>query len=183
MYFRLIARPNFNAGLIMPEGNTSKLLINGHAISEEKLRLPWPFSLEHERSEPLSLSDYYPYPHLMSERLIETLRGAGVDNLQLFDAEVVNVKTGEKITGFKVVNILGLVSAADPGASKSRPLAHVRFFETLAIDAARARGLLMFRLAESLIDVIVTENVARRVAEGKFADVEVEPLSPPPSSS
>ncbi len=181
MYFRLTAQPNPNAGLIMPEGNTSKLLDDGCSVNTAKLKLPWPFSLEHERTEPLSLSDYYPYPNLMSERLIETLRGAGVDNLQLFDAEILNSKTGAKIPGFQVVNILGLVSAADPNASKSRPLAHVRFFETLVIDPARARGLLMFRLAESLNDVILAEKVARRVADGKFADVVVEPLGPPTS--
>jgi hypothetical protein len=178
MYYRLTAKLNLNSGVINMEDNISETLNEGVLISPDELTLPWPFSLEHDRDEPLLLSDYYPYPELMSERLIDTLRGAGVDNLQLFDAVIVNSKTGEEIHGYKVVNILGLVSAADPSASKSRPLAHVRFFETLVIDEARARGQLMFRLAESLTDIVVAEKVAKRVMDGKFVDVVLEEVGP-----
>jgi hypothetical protein len=176
MYFRLTAQLNLNAGLIKKDGNLSQTLNEGRSVNADDLTLPWPFSLQHERSDPLSMSDYYPYPKLMSERLIETLRGAGVDSLQLFDADIVNRKSGERVSGYRVVNILGLVSAADASASKSRPLAHVRFFETLVLDEARARGQLMFRLAESLTDVIVAEKVAKHVADGRFVDVVLEEL-------
>ncbi len=176
MYFRLISRLNRNAGLIMPEDNVDETLIDGALIDSRALALPWRFSLQHSRPDPLRMADFYSSAKLMSDRLIGTLESAGVDNLQLFDAQIVNAGTGEKVGGYRVVNILGLVAAADSSASRSRPLAHVRFFEKLAIDATRARGQLMFRLAESLTDIIVAERVAQRISAGNFVDVIVEPL-------
>ena len=178
MYFRLDAKLNRNAGLIMYEDNVAETLIKGAPVDPSGLVLPWPLSLEHKRTDPLQMADFYPYPKLMSLRLIDALKAAGVDNLQLFDAEITNSKTGAKIEGYQVVNVLGLVAAADPDASKSRPLAHVQFFESLVIDEARARGQLMFRLAESLDDIVIAEKVAKRVHEGRFVDVVVEPLGP-----
>ena len=177
MYFRLTARLNLNAGLMKKEANLSQTLINGRPIDPRDLVLPWPFSLRHKRPEPLHMADFYPSGTVMSERLIDVLKSAGVDNLQLFKAQIVNEQTKEEIAGYQVVNILGLVSAADENASKSRPLAHVRFFEKLILDETRARGQLMFRLAESLTDIIIAESVAKRIGAGTFVDVLVEDLS------
>ncbi len=177
-FFRLGTQLNPNAGLIQPEGNTSTLLMDGEEVDPARLKvLPWPFSLSHERAEPLQPADFYEYPNLMSDRMIEALRDAGVDNLQLFDADITNDSTGEKLTGYRVVNVLGLVSAVDTNASKGRALAHKQFFEKLVIDPSRAGGRLMFRLAESLNDIIIAEPVARRLATGEFVDLRIEPLT------
>lgn len=178
MYYRFGAQLNLNAGLIKSEANLSQTLITGRLAKMDKLRLPWPFSLRHNRSEPLQMSDYYPHVKLMSDRLVGTLKAAGVDNLQLFEARIVNQHNNAEILGYQVVNILGLVYAADEKGSKSRPLAHVRFFEKLVLDEARTRGQLMFRLAESLNDVIIAAGVAKRVTAGEFVDVTLEPLGP-----
>lgn len=178
MYYRIAAQLNLNAGSIKKEANLSQTLISGRPVKTDKLVLPWPFSLVHQRAEPLQMSDYYPHVKLMSDRLVETLKSAGVDNLQLFEANIVNQDGDAKIPGYQVVNVLGLVSAADEKASKSRPLAHVRFFETLVLDETRTRGQLMFRLAESLNDVIIAAGVAKRVTDGQFVDVVVEQLGP-----
>jgi hypothetical protein len=184
MYFRLRSNLNRNSGLMKPRDNVDETLIDGTLIDSSALTLPWPFIVKHGRPDPLQLADFYSSAKLMSNRLIETLKSAGVDNLQLFDAQITNERTGERIDGYKVVNILGLVAAADPAASKSRPLADVQFFEKLAIDESSARGQLMFRLAESLNDIIVAERVARQITAGKFVDVVVEPLeSGPPGSA
>ncbi len=176
MYFRLNAQLNLNAGQVQKEGNVSQTLINGRPVKTDKLVLPWPFSLRHERPEPLQMSDYYPHVKLMSNRLVEALKSSGVDNIELFEAQIVNEAGGGKISGYQVVNVLGLVSAADPRASKSRPLANVRSFQKLVLDESRTRGLLLFRLAESLTDIIIAEKVAKRVQDGGFVDVVVEPL-------
>jgi hypothetical protein len=113
----------------------------------------------------------------MSRRLVDVLQGCGVDNLQIFPAVISREETGETISHYCVVNVLGLVAAADMGKSKARPLANVKFFEKLAVDPTRARGLLMFRLAESLTDIIVADNVARAIKAGEFTDVTLEPVS------
>lgn len=177
MYFRLRSNLNRNSGLMKPADNVDETLIDGTVIDAGRLTLPWPFTLKHGRPDPLQLADFYSSAKLMSNRLIETLKSAGADNLQLFDAEITNERTGERIDGYRVVNILGLVAAADPAASQSRPLADVRFFEKLAVDESCARGHLMFRLAESLNDIIIAEKVAKQIAAGNFVDVVVEPLA------
>lgn len=178
MYFRLDCELNRNAGLIMKKGNLSALLLDGKSVKADTLKLPWPLLLKHTRPDPLQMADFYSSVNVMSQRLVDALQSAGVDNLQLFDADIVRKDTGEKLGGYRVVNILGLVSAADSRASKGRPLANKTFFETLVLDETRARGHLMFRLAESLNDIIIAEKVAKRVADGGFVDVTVEPLGP-----
>lgn len=176
MYSRLSSNLNRNAGLIKATVNVGQTLINGATIDPGALLLPWRFTLKHARPDPLHMADFYSSAKLMSNQLIDTLQSAGVDNMQLFDTEIVNAATGEQIGGYRVVNILGLVAASDPAASQSRPLADVQFFEKLAIDEDRARGQLMFRLAESLNDIIVAERVAKQVAAKNFVDVVLEPL-------
>jgi hypothetical protein len=52
----------------------------------------------------------------------------------------------------------------------------VKYFEKLVLDETRARGLLMFRLAESLIDVIVAESIAQSLRDGRFVDVTLEEI-------
>jgi hypothetical protein len=180
MYYRLVADLNLNAGMIMADDNVGETLITGLPLTASELVLPWPFLLEHDGPDPLQLADFYPNAGLMSIPMIDTLKAAGVDNLQIFDARITNSSNGKKIPGYKVVNIIGLISAADKAASKSRPLAHVRFFEKLVLDEKRTGGQLMFRLAESLIDIIVAEPVAKAIKAKDFPDVVLEPLGRKP---
>jgi hypothetical protein len=175
-YFKLGARPNEHAGRLKKEANLSRTLINGRPVKQQGLVTPWPLTLLYEESVPLVMSDYYASVSVMSDRLIATLQQAGVDNLELFDAKIVVAQNNAVIPGYRVVNIVGLVAASDPGASKTRPLAHVKYFEKLVLDETRARGLLMFRLAESLIDVIVAESIAQSLRDGRFVDVTLEEI-------
>ena len=77
-----------------------------------------------------------------------------------------------------VVNIVGKVAAADMKQSQAISLGGGQVFTRLTVDPGRAQGLLMFRLAESLIDVIVREKVARAIAAGQFPAVALTPVTP-----
>ncbi|WP_237081817.1 hypothetical protein [Myxococcus xanthus] len=46
---------------------------------------------------------------LFSQRLIEVLKGAGVRNLDLYDAEVIDREREKTYSHYKAVNIVGLV--------------------------------------------------------------------------
>jgi hypothetical protein len=176
MYYRLDVKLPPGSGYMSQQANEGYMLMDGARVDESELQLPWPFTLRPDRGKELRLADYYSGKNLMSARLVETLRGCGVDSLQTFEAAITNGSTGEHIPGYLVVNVLGLVEAADLAASRARPLADVKHFEKLAIDPNRARGLLMFRLADSRSDVVIDEKVARQVEAGKFAGVVVQPL-------
>lgn len=177
MYYRLDCDLNFDCGDISPVENVTETLLKGRPVDETTLVLPWPFKLTLGADRKLTLSDYYSGTNLMSRRLVDAMLGCGVDNLQIFPAVISREETGETMSEYCVVNVLGLVAAADMGKSKARPLANIKFFEKLAVDPNLARGLLMFRLAESLTDIIVADNVAQAIKAGQFTDVTLEPVS------
>ena len=96
--------------------------------------------------------------------LRDALRKAGVDNLQAFETTL-QLSPGEAVPQdlYVAVNIVGLVAAADLGRSAVSPGTPERListdFDSLAIDAGRAHGLLMFRLAENTSAVVVHRSV------------------------
>lgn len=94
---------------------------------------------------------------------IEALEEAGVDNLELYDAHVINPLDGKTYDNYKAVNILGLISCANldesvmMGDSDSELLD--MDFDELSIDEEKAGGALFFRLAENVTAIIVHKTV------------------------
>ena len=131
-----------------------------------------------EEGEPMQpvMFSYFPGDSLMHKKLIDTLQKAGVDNLQTFPAIIENSETGEENRDYAVANVIGLVSCADLDQSESEPLADVHYFHKLIIDPKRTHGLLLFRLAESQMEIIVEEKVAAAIRAGNFQGVVLEPL-------
>lgn len=127
---------------------------------------------DREPDEPGVLLEMYQDSYvLMTDRLVDALRAAGVDNLQLFDAVISDPRTGSVASNYKVVNVVGVVACADLGRSTytatGTPLIDVSF-DSLVIDEKRAGGLLLFRLAESLSAIIVHERVKRHLLATGF---------------
>jgi len=176
MYYRLVYDPSEACGYIEQEENTHETLSHGGKVDEASLIIPYRYSLEVDPDEGLSLIDFYESRKLMSKRLVNALQSVGVDNLQVFPAEIIDDASGEKHQDFVVVNIVGLVSCADEDSSQSTPLADVAYFHKLIIDPSRAQGLKMFRLAESRMDIIVSEDVAQVISKGDFKGVKLEPV-------
>jgi len=112
---------------------------------------------------------------LMSRRLVTALREAGVDNLQTYDTKLLNPQGSPPIDEdyYQDVNVVGLVAAADLGASQTNPDAREKLiamdFHSLSIDQLKARDLLMFRLAENVSALLVHEHV-RKLVESKGID-------------
>jgi hypothetical protein len=119
---------------------------------------------------------WVPIP-MMSRRLVDTLRAAGVGNLQTFETKLINArgKNPPPENFYLAVNVVGLVAAADLGKSEVAPGGAEKMismdFNSLAIDPARARGASMFRLAENVSAVIVSENVKKHVESAGFASL------------
>ena len=109
---------------------------------------------------------------LMTRRLHDALRGAGVDNLDAYQAVIRHPGTGKVIKDYLAVNVIGLISAADLGKSTvvggmSGGLLDVDF-EGVAVSEERARGALMFRLAENTSAVLIHERVRDHLLEQGF---------------
>jgi hypothetical protein len=113
---------------------------------------------------------FYPTPPIMRRDLYDAVRSAGVDNIDAWDA-VLRKEDGTILsTDYKAVNILGAVSAANPEGTVFTPDVPSRLIdasiESLQIDDHRARGLLMFRLAEYMGAVVVHLTVKAAI-QGK----------------
>jgi hypothetical protein len=111
------------------------------------------------------------YP-LMRDDLIEALRAVGVDNLELFEAVIVDPATGQEHRNYKAFNILGAVAAADMSksvlASSSDSKVIDADFDSLSIDPKRAAPFRLFRLAESVNAIVVDESVKTEVKRRKI---------------
>jgi hypothetical protein len=150
-------------------------MILGESYSADDDELPFEFSFRETPGKPLYA--YYSGKCLMSKKLVETIQSAGVDNIQAFPATLTEQETGAVRDDYCVVNIIGLVASADLATSESIPLGGGQVFTSLSVDPDRAKGLLMFRLAESLIDVIVHEKVANAIEAGQFRGVLLSPVT------
>jgi hypothetical protein len=100
---------------------------------------------------------------LLRDDLIRALRDCGVDNFDTYEVAITDPDNGQVHTNYKMINLIGLVSAADMSASEATvhdnvPLIDVDF-DRLVIDESKARGALMFRLAESTNGVLVHQQV------------------------
>lgn len=93
----------------------------------------------------------------------DALARAGVDNIQYFDAVLVNPATGQEWRDYKAYNIVGLVACADMAASRLMGTGGARLgdvdFEALVIDESRTGGARLFRLAENVSAIVVDEAV------------------------
>lgn len=127
--------------------------------------------------EPASMFDRYMC--LMNEPMVTALRGCGVDNLDSYPALLVDAVNAREFHYF-AVNIIGLVAAADLGPSQwsnfdgaARIDTH---FDSLALDPAKARGQLMFRLAEDTGTIIVHAKVKQALESAGIPMLTFTPL-------
>ena len=108
--------------------------------------------------------------------LVKAMHEAGVDNLDLYDAVVIDPDTDERHSNYKAVNIIGLISAADMEQSEATvhtggPVIDVDF-DSLVVDESRAGGALIFRLAESTNAILVHEKLKNHLLEAGFDKLE-----------
>jgi hypothetical protein len=100
---------------------------------------------------------------VMRDDLIQVLTSSGVNNIQYFDAILVDPESGTEYTNYKAFNIVGLVSAVDMKNSELMGTSESTIgdldFHSLVIDEMRTSGLMLFRLAENISAIIVHENV------------------------
>ncbi|MCY1019308.1 imm11 family protein [Pyxidicoccus sp. MSG2] len=104
---------------------------------------------------------------LMTRRLHDVLVAAGVTNLDVYPVILTDSRSGEEITDYLAFNIIGAIAAADLQATRFAPGSTERTIsadiDSLAIDPAKTRGALMFRLAEAVNAIIVHEQVKAAV--------------------
>jgi hypothetical protein len=104
---------------------------------------------------------------LFTDDMLASLKTAGVDNLDAYEAQLFDPATGKTHKQYKAINIVGAVSAADLAESdyeapSGTPLVDVDF-DSLTIDEKKAGDFLMFRLAECITAIVIDERVKRQL--------------------
>lgn len=113
---------------------------------------------------------------LLRRDLIDSLVAGGVDNLDLYDAVLINPDDGSRHTDHKAVNIIGAIAAANLALSDAtvHPGGAVIDvdFDRLVLDESRTRGELLFRLAESINGILVHERLKKHLQRSGFENLE-----------
>lgn len=117
---------------------------------------------------------------LMRRELVEAMRGAGVDNLECFDARIEAPDTGEHDDSYVAVNVVGAIAAADLAQSKFSDHSGRRRidmdFDALTLKPHAPRGALLFRLAECTSGLVIHARVKEHLESlGGFGLSFVEP--------
>ncbi|WIG95911.1 hypothetical protein [Myxococcus sp. SDU36] len=183
MYYRLDARYDFAAhgveGVALDESPDVDVPWTMGIRYPDPVQEPIPCYLD-PRSGPVMPDLIIDVP-LFSQRLVEVLKGAGVRNLDLYDAVVIDREREKTYSHYKAVNIVGLVSCADLPRSEYLPgyKPPLMKFTKLCIDEARTLGLPLFRLAEDSLVILVSEAVKEAIEASKLVGVRVVSLEDP----
>lgn len=130
----------------------------------EKLPQPLVFDSSFTRDDPPRSFVGLSIP-VWSSDLVDLFRRIGVDNFECFEATIKGVGPSAEWNGYFAANILGAVAAAD--MSKSKYMEIMRspggtpfvVFQELVLDGKKARPFELFRLAENMGTIVVSERV------------------------
>lgn len=180
MYYRLTTDTVRQNVFLRRKSHRFTTMIKGTPLPDTT-PVPFEFSMEVDRDvtgrdEAPRMFAFMSEPCVMQNSFLETLRTAGVDNIQAFPAVLTDVRTGQQYTDFVAANVVGMVSCANVAESRTSPLADVYYFHDLVLDPAKTGDLLLFRLAESQLEIIVHEKVAAAIQAAGFEGVVLEPL-------
>ena len=113
---------------------------------------------------------------LFRNDLLEAMRSFGVGNLQTFNVALFDPDNGHAYTNDKAANIVGSIAAADMTQSIATvhpggPVIDVDF-DKLVVDESKARGALIFRLAEATNASLVHERLRGFLLARGFDDLD-----------
>ncbi len=176
-HYRLsVDRLRMNVFLV-EQFETPRSFITGKLVAAPE-RLPLEYMMEVDIDESPVMLAFFPHVNVMSAQLADVLIRAGVDNLQVFPARITDPNTNMVYVDYVAVNVVGLVECADMARSDHAPLADLFFFHKLVIVPEKARDLLLFRLAESPIDIIVNERIAQAIRNANLPEIVLESVMP-----
>ncbi len=113
---------------------------------------------------------------LFRDDLIDALAAAGVDNIDYYPAEIREPDGKRSYRNYRAANVVGLVAAADMAKSRATirtggPVIDVEF-DDLVLDPKKARGALVFRLAEATGSIWVHEKIRDHLRAAGFGNLE-----------
>jgi hypothetical protein len=115
---------------------------------------------------------------LMTRKLYERLLGAGIDNLEIYPAEIREDASGKVHSDYVAFNLIGSVAAADLQGSTYTGTEKPSIdggFTSLKLDELKTKGLLLFRLAEAVNAIVVHEAIKAHIEAGNITTLTFLP--------
>lgn len=142
--------------------------------------LPKPLEVELDDSYGTGLADIFDTGLLLcANRLVDGFITAGVDNIDVYEAKLVDRKRKETYDNYKAVQIIGRVKIADLSKSEAVDAGGaghtVVQFKKLVIKEDIPKGLLIFRMYEDATTILVHERVKHVLDQIPLANVSVVP--------
>jgi hypothetical protein len=174
-------------GLEYRPDHRARSFVDGRKLVSEPSLQPW----RQPPQEPVRLRikqgrEDAPFPTflrepvpLMSKALYEIIRSAGVDNIDVYRAELYYSDGRLASDQYYVFNLLGLVKAVDLSRSKfdrGQPDRLISMgFDSVVIDRSAAGDFLMFRLAENVTTIVIHERVKRAIEKAGVPLLRADP--------
>ncbi|HWV15433.1 MAG TPA: hypothetical protein VN030_08365 [Cellvibrio sp.] len=139
--------------------------------------IPTPIEILLDLDQPgIMLPMFYSGVLVFSDAMIAALHRAGVNNFECFDAVLKDTVNGVDYTNYKVINIIGLVAAANLEKSVcdtrgGEPLIDV-YFDSLVLNENKIKDLYMFRLAECVTGIVIHEKVKQALEEDNIKHLD-----------
>lgn len=113
---------------------------------------------------------------VMSESLIEGLRGIEIDNFDVYPMTLKRTDTGEEFNNYSAVNLIGCVDAVDLENSEYRlRFGNPYFTGKITIDPLKNLGYNAFRLLNGPGFVVVNQRTAEKLESRGFRAVLLQP--------
>ncbi len=180
-YWVLSAGGNPNAMLLnsLPKPSAFVGWMGGKSFTKPpSVPIPVRIKTGYEQSDPPVFKGV---PQIMSVEFLDALQSAGVDNIDTYEAIIHSEDGSLLIPGYKAYNIVGLVSAADLGKTAFSPDNPSRQIDAsirgLVVDETKTKGLLLFRLAESVDTILIHDSVKAALEARNFKGVLFTPPS------
>ena len=166
MYYSLINNIRYESNIVIREPNNLPAevsFISGKVITIP-IKTPLEFTTNAVQGD--KIRDFLRGSiTLASKRFLDILQGAGVDNLQVFPVVIKSEKDKTTWDNYYAVNVLGAISCADLERSEYDEIMPGHYiFDELAIDAAKAKGALLFRLHEHTPTILMHFNVGKYIS-------------------
>lgn len=177
-YYRLLRDNEANLkGLRIPRiDDGPDLDVSWSLGTKIKARIPTPIRCTLDPASGTDMPDafFWKIP-LFSDRLVEVLTTAGVDNLDTYDAEVVNPKSRQVRADYKATNVVGKVECVDmkKSAFDERSQFPLIEFSKVVINPKKVGRAKMFRLAENPRFLIVSEQVKKALDGQEWVGLSV----------
>jgi hypothetical protein len=128
------------------------------------------------------LDAYHESIPIWSDRLIAVLHEARVDNFDTYEVVIRDPRSGLVASHYKAVNVLTRIAASDSARSEwdGRSEMGAREFKRLVLDANKADGARMFRLAERPTMLIVDEETRCALEGAALRGVRIDALEMTP---